>query len=454
LTLSLPVMNLLGLFFPNPSTNHEWVLYGGGIVVLLAMAGLLTRKPHKNEYFWGLISLLSILVALGSQIPGVEIIADFPLVSWLRVPSRALFLTGIGIASLAGYGVEVILKNPSVNRARIFTLLLFGGTLFAIFLLGGQYLFSGDVPAEMLWGTISIIASAAWIWAGLRAMVSGKVWLAGVLLILVIDLSFFDSKVFVKKSVDDVLRERGGVAEYINSKEEDVRTYSPSYSIPQQTAVQYGLHLTDGVDPLQIASYSEFMDQASGVPRNGYSVTLPPFANGEPATDNKMYSPDADKLGLLNVGYVVSDYPLLVPGLTEVKSIGGVIIYKNEKKRSPAWVQSGAIALPQEFEPAEFVQRSANQMQISATGPGTLVVSDIMYPGWRLVVDGKPAELTSKYGVLMSTELAPGRHDILIQFKPGSVYLGLALCGLGVLITIWMIWGSGIRSQGERFKPQ
>jgi len=454
LTFSLPLMNILGLLFPNPATNHEWVLYSGGIAVLLAMAGLLTRKMHKNEYFWGLTSLLGILVALGSQIPGAGIIADFPLVSWLRVPSRALFLTGIGIASLAGYGVEAILKNPSVKRARIFTLLLFGFVLFAIFLLGGLYLVSGEFPAGMLWGTISIIASAAWIWAGLRAIVPGKVWLAGVLLILVLDLSFFDSRVFVKKSVQDVLGERGQVAEFIRSKEEDLRTYSPSYSIPQQTAIQYGLHLTDGVDPLQLASYAEFMDQASGVPRDGYSVTLPPYANGEPATDNKLYSPDAGKLGLLNVGYVVSDYQLTVPGLIEEKTIGGVAIYKNEKKRFPAWVQSGAIANPDEFRPAEIVQRSANQIRISATGPGTLVISEIIYPGWKLMVDGKPEKLTRQFSVLMGADLAPGRHDILLQYKPASVYFGLALSGLGMLVMIWMIWGGGIKSQGKRFKPQ
>jgi uncharacterized membrane protein YfhO len=77
-----------------------------------------------------------------------------------------------------------------------------------------------------------------------------------------------------------------------------------------------------------------------------------------------------------------------------------------------------------------------------------------MYPGWKLEVDGKPAELTRQYSVLMGAELAPGRHDILIEYKPASVYLGLALSGLGMLVMIWMIWGGGIKSQGERFKPQ
>ncbi|MFL7892915.1 MAG: hypothetical protein ACK2UE_16075 [Anaerolineales bacterium] len=440
LTFSLPVMNLLGLLFPNPATNHEWVLYGSGVVVLLAFAGLITRKSNKNEYFWGLTILLGILIALGGQIPGAGVISILPLVSWLRVPSRALFLTGIGIASLAGYGADAILKKSPVKRAKVFTLLLFSCILFSIFLSGGLYLVSEEFPVELFWGTISIITGAVWIWAGIREIVPGKVWIAGVLLILVIDLSYFDSKVFVSKSVDDVLGEREGVAEFIHSQGENGRTYSPSYSIPQQTAIRYGLHLTDGVDPLQIASYAEFMDQASGVPRDGYSVTLPPFASGKPATDNKNYSPDAGKLGILNVGYVVSDFQLKVPELTEVKSIDGVIIYQNEKKRSPAWVQSGILTNPQEIRPAEVVQRSANKMQISATGPGTLVVSEVMYPGWRLEVDGKPAELSRLYTVLMSTALESGKHEILLQFQPASVYLGLILCGLGILVMVGMIW--------------
>ncbi len=41
------------------------------------------------------------------------------------------------------------------------------------------------------------------------------------------------------------------------------------------------------------------MEDATGVPSSGYSVTLPDFATGEPATDNIAYTPDADQLGLL-----------------------------------------------------------------------------------------------------------------------------------------------------------
>ena len=445
---SIPVLNLLGLLFPNSGTNHEWVLYSGAIVALLALAGLLLSGALRNKYYWGFLSLASILVALGSQLPASEMIAALPLVSWLRVPSRALFLTGLGIAALAGYGIDAIYQKSTSQQVRILGLTLFGTVGFALLLLVGFSWYFGEIPNGMLWGTVGMVISAVWIGVGIKSKVPMTIWIGGVFLIAVIDLVMVDLNSFVGRKAEQVLSEREQVAQYIALRGGDTRTYSPSYSIPQQTAVRYGIRMADGVDPLQIADYVRFMDEATGVPRYGYSVTLPPFANGEPKVDNESYSPDAVQLGLLNVGYVVSDFQLEVDGLIPEQKVGDVYIYKNERQRFPAWVQSGVDSIREEIRPAIITQRTANRIQLSASGPGTLVVSEILYPGWQVRIDGELSEFFVQNGTLMGVDLKPGSHEVDLRFRPLSVTIGLILFGLGIILLVWNFKSASKRTIG------
>jgi hypothetical protein len=435
------VINLFGLFFPNLGTIHEWVLYSGGLVLLLALGGLLLSQARRGKYFWGFLCLATMMVALGSQIPGAAWLAELPLVSLLRVPSRALFLTGLGIASLAGYGLEVILQKSPSNRVRTYGLTLFGISVFALLLLAGFGFISGEVAPGMLWGAVGLIASAAWIGSGLKSKLPAAIWIAGVFLIAMIDIIVFDLNSFVGKDAELVLSERQEAAQYIAEKGGDSRTYSPSYSLPQQTAVHSGLRMADGVDPLQVADYALFMEEASGVPRDGYSVTMPPFANGEPRTDNAAYTPDADRLGLLNVGYVVSDFDLQVEGLKFDRHLDGAFIYRNELKRYPAWIKYSDTAAMTEIQPAQVISRSPNRVEVSAAGPGILVLSEIFYPGWSVKVNGAEEDLLVQDEVLMGVKLGPGTQQIEFEFRPSSIYSGLLLFGIGLAMLAWDIWG-------------
>ncbi len=254
---------------------------------------------------------------------------------------------------------------------------------------------------------------------------------------MVLDLAVFDLNSFAGRSAALVLSEGAQAAEYIATQGGDTRTYSASYSLPQQTAVHLGIRMADGVDPLQIADYANFMDQASGVPRDGYSETIPPFANGQPGTDNASYLPDADKLGLLNVGYVVSDFALEADGLVLEKELDGAYIYRNEVNRFPAWVQPGDSSATGEMRPADVERRSANQLKVTATGPGRLVVPEITYPGWSVFVDGVEENLLIQDEILMGVDLVPGTHQVEFVFRPRSVNIGLLLfCG-GLALLVW-----------------
>jgi hypothetical protein len=428
LKYSLPIGNLLGLIFPGIGGNHEWMLYAGGIVLILALAAIILKNENYNNGFWIAVLLLSLGLALGSQVPGMEYLAKVPFVSLLRVPSRSLFLVGLSLAALSGIGLEKILDRTYMVSIKQLNLSLFALIVFAIVLGAGVYIIDGSLPIEIMWGAGILFLGIVWIELRFITRLRFQVWIVGLFLIGLLDLAYVDLSSFQGKSTEDVFREGAAAAQYLSSQPGEFRTYSPSYAIPQHTAVRYGLELSDGVDPLQLASYANFMESATGVPRTGYSVTIPPFQNGDPKIDNAGYSPDAVRLGLLNVGYVVSDFALnYIEGLTFEGQYGDTYIYKNANKMPRVWVEMNDKNLNPIIKPAEIITRRANKISISAEGPGLLVASEIDYPGWDVWVDGEKKEIETVVGLLRAVKLEAGAHEILFSFQPTSVYLGMAL---------------------------
>jgi hypothetical protein len=201
-----------------------------------------------------------------------------------------------------------------------------------------------------------------------------------------------------------------------------------------------GLQLADGVDPMQLASYVAYMRPATGVPFTGYSVTLPPFADGDPATANVAFRPDAVLLGRLNVGYVAAEFDLRVEGLQLEAQFGATRLYRNLQAAPRAWLQPLAPGVSQEFPLPELQMWSPERIEIQAQGPGLLVLSEIAYPGWRVRVDGVPQPLEIVDGLFRAVRLLPGWHEVVFEYRPLSLWLGLAGFGFGAVYLIMVGW--------------
>ena len=232
------------------------------------------------------------------------------------------------------------------------------------------------------------------------------------------------------------------IDEYIDNETDMFRTYSPSYSIPQYLAVDRALELADGVDPLQIGSYAEFMEAASGIPAEGYSVTIPPFKTGNPDIDNKGSIPDAFLLGLINVKYVVSEFEVQSDGLILLEKIADRYIYLNEQYLTRAWVQTEDLS-PEDQQSHQLIEKAslldwrANQIHLNAKGPGKLILSEINYPGWIATIDGVKQDIEPAYGILRSLQLDDGNHEVYFKYRPISIIAGLILAFAGWALVLW-----------------
>lgn len=441
LAYSLPLGRLLGLVFPDFGGFHEFTLYPGAMVLCLALMALASGVAFRRARFWAMVFVLALLFSLGEAIPGLGWLRHLPLVGLLRVPSRALFLVGLALAFLAAYALQALLGGLSNKEQRRGSLLLVTLASFALALAAGLGLVTGAPAGEFLWGGLALLLGAVWLIVGMAKRLPSNAWLVGIFVLCMVDMGVVDLSLYTSRPASGVLAEGADLAKALAQEPGMFRIYSPSVSLPQYTAVNYHLELTDGVDPMQFGDYVRFMQRATGVPQAGYSVTLPPFASGTPGADNADYLPDPALLGLLNVRFVAAEFDLAVDGLQQVGSFGVTRLYENLYALPRAWVQP-ANALPgEQAQSVQSIDWQPNRIVISARGPGLLVLSEVDYSGWRLEVDGKKESIQRVAGLLRGVELGPGEHTVVFSYFPDEVKAGLAgqlLCLLWLLVA-WQL---------------
>ena len=436
LAFSLPPARLLGFVFPDFGGYQEWTLYAGGVVLVLGFLAILWRGFRGWTGFWGVVMIVSILISLGSYVPGLSVIAGIPGLGLLRVPSRALFLTGFSLAILAAGGLDCLLADSAAVDKRKAGLLLVAMCGFTITLAIGVWALTHALPLSFAWGTAVILVGSVWMGLFFAKRLPLQVWLVGLVGLCVVDWSGVDLSEFAYQKEAEVLSEGGRIGAYLAEQPGLFRVYSPSYSLPQQVAAQQGIELADGVDPLQLRAYAAFMEKATGVPVSGYSVTMPPFKNGDPDEDNLNYRPEPALLGLLNVRYVASEFDLPIEGLALRGRFGETRIYENMKAMPRAWVQNSDEVPSGDDNAAEVSRWTPNHIDVRANGPGLLVMSEIAYPGWRIFVDGNSEDIEVVDGLLRAVRLDKGVHKVEFIYRPVSVYVGLGLWVIGLLLVL------------------
>jgi hypothetical protein len=444
LVYSLPPLRLLGLIIPDLVSNHEWVLYSGGTTILLATVVLIAGKIDGPRKFWLLAICASLVFSLGVYLPGMGLLFGLPGIDLLRVPSRALFLTGLGLSALAGTGMDRVLEGIGQPHRRRINLILTGLMTLSIGLGSGLLILGEKLPRGLGWGILFLLIGAIWILFKIGDKIPVRYWIPGIIILTIFELAIIDSSAISWRPATGVLSEGEDVAQFLSAKTGSFRTYSPSYSLPQHTAAVYQIELTDGVDPMQLTSYAEFMERASGVPRAGYHVTIPTYASGNPDIDNQGYTPDPRLLGLLNVRYVISAFDIASPSLIYETQIDETRIYRNLFEAPRAWIQPPPSRSNTSETPVEQIYWSPNRIELVATGPGRLFLSEIAYPGWRARVGGKTWQIEVVNEVFRSINLPEGEHKVEFSFLPLSLYIGFSFWAVALVVYI----GGKIRKHG------
>lgn len=77
-----------------------------------------------------------------------------------------------------------------------------------------------------------------------------------------------------------------------------------------------------------------------------------------------------------------------------------------------------------------------------STRPGTLVLLDRWYPGWKVSVNGEPAQLLRANGVFRAVSIPAGQSDVEFRYAPTSLLIGGLSSALGLAGCLGLFWWS------------
>ncbi len=438
LYLSLPAIQLTGLVVPGHPSSMEWIFYPGAMILLLLLISFSMVRKRPDIGFWLIFGLIFFLWALGDAIPINQLVAELPGISLLRVPSRGLYFFNIALLNAALIVLDELLKNNPTRAVYLRLVTIFFalmGILFQIVIV----LVEPDKNSFILWHTGCWLVVTVLIIAYSYRRLNAAIFVILLGVIAVTDLMLVDIRLAGYLPKSDALQSGKPAAEYVKTQGDGFRVFSPSYSIPQQTAATNSIELADGIDPLQLNAYSSFIRNATGFTENGYSVTLPPFKSGDPTVDNIGIQPDAELFGLLNVKYLVSAFPIVSDVWIFRDKVDDTFVYENPLSMGWAWVENSGFGGKTPKQVLN-ITRTANRIALAAEGPGRLVLSEINYPGWKAQVDGQSAEISTAYDVLRSVELSEGRHTIEFIYIPVLLFASLAVSLISLIASGALIW--------------
>ncbi len=157
-------------------------------------------------------------------------------------------------------------------------------------------------------------------------------------MVLVVDLYLTDITLFGPSNRQN-LPEVNAVG-IINKDKSLFRVYSPTYSIGQEVAEENGLQLVQGVNPMQLDSYVKYLEKATNIPYDKYSVVIPPLVDPNTESDRKSRTigeMNTKFLNELNVKYLIFDSPIIeAEGWKLISSTEDQWLYENQTKTSRA----------------------------------------------------------------------------------------------------------------------
>ena len=427
----------------------------GAVALSLAIFAVWSAFGRREVRFFLLLGICALLYAMArfDALYG-WLYALFPLVEKSRAPIVALSVFHCAAAALVALGADRLFagNDPPRRRAIIKGLIWFGAITLGLFLLMSYLkpaissgVLDGDSRPGMTALLAVMLAGVYHAWGRGYVARRGALAMLGLLLIIEqgneVGSGWAHVRDANRMAPVKLLYDTLDIADYLRHQPDPKRVEINDKDIVFTFGDWYHIDTSAGMTASMLTATSELGSWW----RNRVQ---------------RMYG----------VNYTVSRTPTR-EGLQEVfwgKS--GIKVYKNPAAFPRAWTVHRTILAPNEWNGATMVNDWTFDLRTTAllvrNGPpldqcggedkvtaveerpssvrvkvemacrGLLVVSDNWYPGWTAQVDGRYQGIWKVNTVIRGVVVPAGRHEVVMRYRPLSVYFGLALTILGLLAAV------------------
>ena len=442
-----------------------------GILPILLMFFIRYRQITKDRLLAFAMGLgcLVFFLALGSNLPIYKLLYHLPGFDRIRAPEKIIVIWAFAWSLLAGKGMDALLRSqekPFLMRRAVIAIIL-GSCLVGMDLIlhGNEalvlkvfapFILDQAIPDKMAQAALHIrgqfhylamMASLIILVFFLKANGTLKRAAAAIILcgLLVLDLGFINRGAMQQgdKLYAWTKETKTNLAATIGRDKGIYRVGSYKYGMGANIEMYMGFQTVGGYNPLFLNRYYEYINQ--------YRSTGPPVPKGWIIFfyENRRHGRLMD---LLNLKYVISyakgSYAIrktslprafIVPGAETAKrkeildmlvspdfNPREKVLLEEEQQGKFGEMERGIADSPGHakilsYNPDEII------LQVKAPAPAYLFLSEVHYPGWKALVDGRQVKILRGNYLFRVIPVPKGSHRIRVFFDPWTVKLGVTI---------------------------
>ena len=450
----LPLKNLITFiapdFFGNPATGNyfgkafydNFYLFVGTGTLILIFYSLFFLKKEKNIQFWWLVFIFSLILIFKNP---TGVFLEKILMLSGGVAARALFITDLSLAMLAGLGMERFLSVKEKERKKIIIPIVFLAIIFVL-TVGASFKI-GDPINRLVAQRNLVIPFILFVLTSFVLMGSciirltgiNLVKLAGTLCVFLVSVQLlYSAKKYLPFSKRELLFPITPVIEFLLKKQQEEKEpfrVEISDVVPQNFLMSYGLETISGYDALLPKQTGEFLSvlEIGKIPEKISRVHL-----------IKNY--DSSLFPLLNVKYILAKKVdekgffsptgkppsiFLSPRFKLVFEDKTVQVYEDSKFLPRAfWVYEEDSGNDKEDKKnkIEWLKNEPGKITLftKSNKPGFIFISNNFYPGWKAFINNN--EETKIYKANYSfweIAMPEGENSLTFLYMPDSFKIGL-----------------------------
>jgi hypothetical protein len=448
--LSLYPTAVLGIVIPG--FQHDSVVFIGLVVMTLALLGVAARWQERTVRLLAAVALAGLIFSLGgsSLFHGV-LYALVPGLEKARSPSTAEAIFHLGVVVLAAYGLDAFRSAQANRQANRFSIGILGA--LSLFLYGSLIVLITVRPEQSEeYKVLALAALVAMVLAGLLWCWS-RSWLsnrsAGVLVIALL--------LFELNNVSNYALVRMGATVNLHKLNEnrDVAAFVQNTSLARVDVegkdVPYNFGDWFGVDELGgFSTPLKSIAENQGDPRYRSVLAVNYFIgrNAVKPDQSVVFEGQSGLKVFLNPGaYPRARIVHAAIGAADDAGVIAAVLNSSTDLRRTVVLQGRAPALEtceggdvqvRRYRPTSVVLR------VNTPCRAMVVFADAWFPGWKGYLDGRPVPIYNAYNIVRAVVVDAGEHEVVMLYSPASVFTGVALAILGVVLCI------GLRFRRER----